>query len=54
MLASRFTDGDATQLNKQILAAQLMLVVKSGDIAELRRLAECKETNMNVTDNVSD
>ena len=52
VFAKRFTRGDEVQLTETIQTAQLILAVKSGDIADVQRLVECQGMDINARDNV--
>ena len=41
-LARQYTDGDESQMIEAIQKGQLIVAVKSGDIAEVRQLVECQ------------
>ena len=52
ILADRFTDDDKAQLLKAIQKAELIIAVKSGDIADVRRLVECQGVGLHAPNQV--
>ena len=51
-LAERYTRGDESQLIEVIENARLTIAVKSGDIADIRRLGECQGVDIHTRDRV--
>ena len=51
-LAKRFTSGDEAQLTEAIQKSQLIVAVKSGDIADVRGLMECQGMDVHTRDYV--
>ena len=51
-LAKRFTGGDESQLIDDIYKAQLIIAMRRGDIAGVRRLVECPGVDVNGRDRV--
>ena len=50
--AKRFIRGDEAQLAEAIHKGQLIVAVKSGDIADVRRLVECQGVDIHTRDHV--
>ena len=51
-LAKKFTRGDEAQLTGAIQKGQLIVAVKSGDLADVRRLVKCQGVDINGRDHV--
>ena len=51
-LSREYTRGDESQLNEAIHTGQLIVAVKSGDIANVRQLVECQGVDINAQDHV--